>query len=169
MSVHTSVHGELPGLKSLIKRMNDANRRVLVGVPAGAKDEDDGTPVAMIAAVNEFGLPEHNIPERSFLRGGIRRGIPKFNRVNEDSLRKVVRGEMTVATAIEKLGVVATGEVKREFVAGNFQPLKPATIAARKRKFGKASTRPLIASGNLRQSITYVLDGQQSSKARVIE
>lgn len=160
--------GDLPGLKSLTKRMNEANRSVLVGVPAGSKDEPDGTPVALVAAANEFGSPDHNIPERSFLRGGIRRGMSKINAANADSLRKVVSGEMTCAQALGRTGLVAAGEVKREFTAGTFVPLKPATIAARKRKFGKASSRPLIASGNLRQSITYVLEGQQSTNARVI-
>lgn len=205
MSVHVS-GGDLPGLKSLIRRMNEANRSVLVGVPAGKMHDGDharseqaskklsaralkkatrnlktgrkvseklaetiatggkgeAISLAMIAATHEFGSPEQNIPERSFLRGGIRRGIPKFNKVNEDSLRKVVRGEMTCAGALDRLGVVAVGEVKREFVVGNFVPNKPATIKR------KGSSRPLIDTAQLRQSITYQLEGTQSSKARVV-
>jgi hypothetical protein len=166
--VSVSVEGDLPGLKALIERMNEANRSVLVGLPAGANDEPDGTPVAMVGAVNEFGDPERNIPERSWLRGGIRRGAQKINVVNRDSLRKVVLGQMTIEQALNREGVVAAGEVKREFTSGNFVPLKPATIAVRKRKFGKASTRPLVASGNLRQEVTYQLEGQQSANARIV-
>lgn len=206
--MHVEVKGgDLPGLKSLIERMNAANRRVLVGVPAGEMEEGnharsaqaagkrqkralktavkrlkagrsvsetlaetiatgnegEAIPLAMIAAVHEFGSPEHNIPERSFLRAGIRRGIPKFHQLNADSLRKVVRGEMTVEGSLEKLGVVATGEVKREFVVGKFVPLKPATIRR------KGSSRPLIDSGQLRQAVTYQLDDAPlSGKAKVI-
>jgi len=60
--------GDLPGLKALMQRMKDANRAVLVGVPAGVS-EADGTTMATVAAVHEFGSPEQGIPERSFLRG----------------------------------------------------------------------------------------------------
>ena len=171
MNAHVDMKGgELPGLKALIARMAEAtDKNVLVGLPAGAKAEEDGTSVVLVGAVNEFGSPEHNIPERSWLRGGIRRGLPKIRQVNQDSLRKVVRGEMTIDQAVNKTGVIAVGEVKREFTVGQFKPLRPATIAARKRRFGKKSTRPLIASGNLRQEVTYILEGEQSSNARVIE
>lgn len=179
MNAHVS-GGDLPGLKALMARMKDANRSVLVGVPAGAikrarksgklKDaafifaeaKTESIPLAMIAAIHEFGAPEQGIPERSFLRGGIRRAAPKLNAVNIDSLRKVLLGNMTIDQAVEKLGVVAVGEVKREFTVGTFAPLKPATVKR------KGSSRPLIDSGQLRQSITYQLEGKQSANARII-
>jgi hypothetical protein len=69
---------------------------------------------------------------------------------------------LTIDGALERLGVVATGEVKREFVVGSFVPLKPETIRRKK------SSRPLIHTGQLRQSINYVLDGKQSGKARIV-
>lgn len=151
-------------------RMENANRSVLVGVPAGASEED-GTPLAMIAATHEFGDPERNIPERPVLRQGVRNGAAKFVRVNAASLRKVLRGEMSVEQAVDKLGVLAVGEVKREFTQPNppLAPLKPATIDARKRKFGKSSTRPLVASGQYRQSVTHQLEGTESANAKVVE
>jgi hypothetical protein len=114
--------------------------------------------LAMVAAVHEFGSPEQGIPERSFLRGGIRRATPKLNAVNIDSLRKVLLGKMTIEQAVEKLGVVAAGEVKREFVVGTFVPNKPATIAR------KGSSRPLIDTGSLRQAVTYVVEGASNAR-----
>lgn len=147
------------------------NRRVKRAAKSGkvaraefifAEAKTEAIPLAMIAAVHEFGSPEHNIPERSFLRGGIRRGTPKFHAVNVDSLKRVVNGEMTVDQAVNKLGVVAVGEVKREFTVGKFVPLKPATIKR------KGSSRPLVDTGQLRQSITYVLEGKQSANAKVV-
>lgn len=178
MSVHANVQGDLPGLKALIRRMKEANRNVLVGVPDGAMQTQKrgpkvrgraGKPVsaqpvslAQIAVTHEFGNPEKNIPERPALRGGIKRGIPKFNAVNQDSLRKVVRGELTVEQALGRLGAAAKGEVQREFIIGGFVPNKPETIAR------KGSSRPLIDIGQYRQSITWVLEGKQSRKAKVI-
>ena len=171
--------GDLPGLKALMARMNGANRSVLVGVPAESVEHkvsrgkkrtfvakasgetsiqtDKSVSMATIAAVHEFGSPEQGIPERSFLRGGIRRAAPKLNAVNIDSLRKVLLGKMTIEQAIEKLGVVAAGEVKREFVVGTFAPNKPATIAR------KGSSRPLIDTGNLRQAVTYIVEGASNA------
>jgi hypothetical protein len=67
-----------------------------------------------------------------------------------------------------QLGALAAGEVKREFTTADFAPLKQSTIDARKRKFGKASSRPLVATGNLRQSITWVEAGSESANARVV-
>lgn len=179
MSVRVQVQGDLPGLKSLIRLMNEANRNVLVGVPAGAmhtkkrgpgrngrpgEPESDPQPrsLAQIAVDNEFGVPARNIPERPALRGGIKRGIPKFNKINADSLRKVVLGELTVEQALGRLGAAAQGEVQREFLIGNFVPNAPETIKR------KGSSRPLIDIGQYRQSITWVLEGKQSRKARVI-
>ena len=165
--MNTIVHGgDLPGLRKLRQMLEDAGRGVMVGVPAGAAEED-GTSLAMIGAVHEFGLPEQNIPERSWLRGGIRAAREKLSRVNIASLKDVLAGKATVTGALDKLGVVAAGEVKRGFVTQTFAPLKPATIAERKRKFGKSSTRPLVATGQLRQSVAHQLE-PAGAKARVI-
>lgn len=176
----TQVYGaELPGLRALARRMKEANRGVLVGVPSGAmhtkkrKTGKGGKPgkvvkdpqprsLAQIAVDNEFGVPERNIPERPALRGGIKRGIPKFNKINADSLRKVVLGELTVEQALGRLGAAAQGEVQREFIVGGFVPNKPETIRR------KGSSRPLIDIGQYRQSIMWMLEGKQSRKARVV-
>jgi hypothetical protein len=184
--MHAEVKGsDLPGLKALMKRMLDASRNVLIGVPGGADPEADGTPMAEVGAVHEFGCPERNIPERSWLRGGIHSGEPKFNRLNRASLVAILRGEKSVENALSTLGEVAVGEVKRYFLTAEFKPLAPLTIAHRMAKIspkriaahnakvaaGIPTNRlivPLIDTGSLRQSITYVLEGKQSAKARVI-
>jgi phage gpG-like protein len=152
------------------RRVNRAAKRMRKGqkttaaqlqhFAVGGDEREVSLPV--IAAIHEFGSPEHGIPERSFLRTGVRRGLPKFHALNAVTLKKVVEGKMTFDQAREKLGVVAVGEVKREFTVGKFVPLKPATIKR------KGSSRPLIDSGQLRQSITYQLEGQQSANARII-
>lgn len=45
---------QLRGVEALIKRLGKGQHRVLVGVPAG-KTEPEGTSMAMVAAINEFG------------------------------------------------------------------------------------------------------------------
>lgn len=173
--MNVMVHGgALPGIKKLATILAQANRNVLIGVPAEAQHKDEETgeakTMAEIAAIHEFGSPENNIPERPVLRQGVRNGAEKFHRVNMANLRAVLDGKMTVTGALEKLGVVAVGEVKREFVQPEpaFAPLKQSTIDERERKFGKKSTRPLVASGQYRQSITYIVEAEAPAGARII-
>ncbi len=162
--------GDLPGLKALRERMKDANKNVLVGVPADAGNEKDdegndtGTPLALVAACVHFGHTaiHPDQPERPFLTQGIEHGKEKFHRLNEVNLRAVVMGRKTVKEALDMLGVVAAGEVQREMRHGDFAPDAPATIVA------KGSSQPTIDSAQLVQSITFVREGEQSENAKVI-
>ena len=169
MNVMTKGFG-LPGLNRLMASVEDGGRSVLVGVPAGVEHVDEtrlaqGPRWPEIAAIHEFGYPEGNIPERPVLRQGVSNGAPRFRRLNVASARQIMRGEMTVDQAVERLGVVAVGEVKREFTRPSpaFKPNAPATVAA------KGSSRPLIDSGQYRQSITYQLEGKLSDNAKVLD
>ena len=143
------------GLRALEKRLAAMKNRVLVGVPAGAT-EADGTSLAKVAAVNEFGtapgtVPE--IPERSFLRAGIREGMPEFERLNRHSLKGVVEGTMTEDHALDLLGVAAVGAVKRKIGEGPFVPNAPSTIKR------KGSSKPLIDTNTLRGGIVHRVVG----------
>ena len=152
MSVRIIRDTHLAGLAALAHRFETMHERVMVGVPAGAKEED-GTPIALIAAVHEFGSPKAGIPERSFLRTGLKRARPLFATLNFDSLKKVANGLLSIHEALDRLGAAAAGAVKEEIVIGTFVPLRPATIAR------KGSDKPLIHSGSLRQAITWIIEG----------
>jgi hypothetical protein len=128
-------------------------RRVNVGVPRGVGNEENGTAVAMVAAVHEYGSPKQGIPERPFLRVSIQRNREKYVRLNRINLVRVVRGELTVEEALGQLGAMAAGDVQETIRAGNFAPLKPATVKR------KGSSAPLIDSGQLIQSIQWELGG----------
>lgn len=142
------------GLEALAKRMRSLKSTVLVGVPKGAT-EADGTPMALVAAVNEFGSSDGRIPERSFLRAGIRRGRPVFRRLNESSLKAIVSGTMSEQVALGRLGLAAVAAIQNEIVNGSFEPNAPSTVAR------KGSDKPLVDTGSLRQSITFVIDSGQ--------
>jgi hypothetical protein len=63
------------GLDALIKRLGRGEHRVLVGVPAG-KTEPEGTSMAMVAAINEFGghVAPHSRTGRQLMRRNPRTG-----------------------------------------------------------------------------------------------
>lgn len=151
VTVHVLKDTEGRGLMALSQRLAKLNKRVLIGVPAGPT-EKDGTSMALVAAVNEFGSPENGIPERPFLRTGIRENYPRITRLNVRTLRQVTDGEMTASTALGLLGEIAVGGVKAKIAAGGFVANAPSTIKA------KGSDKPLIDSGSLRQSITYKVE-----------
>ncbi len=137
-------------LDELVRRMKDRGGAVLVGVPAGA--ESQGQPLVQVGAVHEFGSPARGIPERSFLRSTMAERRANFVRLNRKNLRLLVRGETDEARALGELGEYATGQVKRRFVVGPFVPLKASTIAR------KGSSKPLIDTGALRQSIAWEIE-----------
>jgi hypothetical protein len=142
------------GLQALAKRLRAGTASVLVGVPAG-KTEADGTSIAEIAAWNEFGTA--TAPERpAFRRLGEARHRADFIRLNAANLIRIAEGRMTEEAALGQLGAVAAGKVKQEIADGDFVPNAPSTIAA------KGSSKPLIDSGQLRQSITWELDHGQA-------
>ncbi len=156
MSRHASVSVkvlkdiDLKDLDRLRQRLVGDNRVVNVGVPEG-KREEDGTPVAMIAAVHEFGSPSQGIPERPFLRVAVQRNRQKYVRLNRINLVKMLRGQATVDQALGQLGEMAKGDVQTEIRSGVFTPLKEAT------KKRKGSSRPLIDTGQMVQSIAWEL------------
>ncbi len=158
----------------LKKRLVGDGKVVHVGVPEGKK-EPDGTPVAMIAAVHEYGSPEQGIPERPFLRVAVQKNRMKYVRLNRINLVKMLRGQMGMEQALGDLGAMAQGDVVAEIKAGDFQALDPKTIKARERSRSsgynqsvkrKAAAkkdaagpidRPLIDSGQMVQSIAWEL------------
>ena len=137
----------------LKKRLVGDGKVVHVGIPEGKK-ETDGTPVAMIAAVHEYGSPSQGIPERPFLRVAIQRNLAKYIRLNRINLVKMMRGQMGMEQALGKLGEMAKGDVVTEIKSGTFVALKPAT---EKRK---GSTKPLIDTGQMVQSMQWELGGK---------
>lgn len=120
---------------------------VHVGFPEGGPDKENGMSVAGVAAVHEFG--GGSVPERPFMRTGIRRGLPDQAKLNTANLKAVARGTLTVPQALGQLGLMAATQVQREILEGDFAPLKDATVNR------KGSTKPLIDTGQMRQSVTF--------------
>lgn len=145
----------LEGLRALAGRFRPGVHSVLVGVPAGAPPKDGELSLAQVAMWNEFGTAR--IPERPFLRClGERRLQRQIIWLNAQNLIAIAQGSMTEERALGILGSVAAGLVKGEISANHFAPNAPSTIAA------KGSATPLVDSGQLRQSITWVLDEGQT-------
>jgi hypothetical protein len=163
-----------PGVKTTIdntKAVLDALDRlafnsVLVGVPektADARAAGDTGKInnAQLARIHEYGSPANNIPARSFLEQGILHAqtqvIADFREGAVKTLDSMNPKEAD--KALERAGMHAATQVQKEFTDNSWEPLKhPRPQKGRSHRKGTDIVeRPLIDTGSLRQSITYVV------------
>ena len=142
----------LKSIQSLVKE------RTLVGIPAANAERRDG-PInnAAIGYINEFGSPANNIPARPFLIPGVEAAQPKVVKQLRRGADQALGGKLDAADkALHSAGIVAVNAVRAKISEGIPTPLKASTIAARARR-GRTGTKPLIDTGQLRNSLTYVV------------
>lgn len=154
MKLQTSVSGgdRLRDKLRQIRERLEKNSGVLVGLPAGAGSYEDGAPIAVIGAVQEFGSADGRIPERSFLRVPLRQNADKFKALFRAQMTKVVKGELTMFQAMDQIGQRAAG-VSKEAIEAGISPGNAESTKAR-----KGSSKPLIDNGTLKNSITHIVE-----------
>lgn len=147
-----SLHGgdklraHLNGLAEKIGR----GKRVDVGFLAGAAPEPDGTPVATIAAINEYGNPAHNQPPRPFFRQMI---AEKKSGWGETFGNLMKASNMDSSKALNLMGEGIGGQLKQSINDLTQPPLAPSTIAR------KGSDKPLIDTGHMWNSVSHEVKG----------
>jgi hypothetical protein len=139
----------LNALKDIIENVD--KKIVKVGLPDSSHDDTNLT-LAQIGAIHEYGAPSAGIPERPFLAASIRSNTSDLRRLNTVNVKLILHGRKTVEGALGQMGEMAKGMVQKYISEDNFVPLQPATIAA------KGSSRPLVDTGQMRQSVSYVVE-----------
>lgn len=137
-----------------------AKQDVLIGIPqekADRRGKGDAMNNATLGYIHEFGSPAANIPARPFLIPGVREAIPKA--------MSHLRGAAKAAMADKKgefeaklgaAGMVAQNTVRAKINSGIVPALAESTLAARRRR-GRTGEVPLIDTGSMRNSISYVI------------
>ena len=120
---------------------------------------ENGLPVALIAAQNEFGNPSKHIPGRPFLRPTIVEKEREWADIATAGARAILRGNQTVGSVLEGLGLKAAGDVRKKISLITQPPLSPVTIYNRlHRKSNKKTigllTKPLIDTGIMIGTLT---------------
>lgn len=146
-----------PGLARVLDRLRPQleGLEVTVGIQStqGAElvETEDGAPVnlATVATVNEYGSADGRIPSRPFMRTSARRFGKKWLKAFRLRLKEAIVGRRTVVQAASIVGNIARADVQMTITRGPWKPNAPYTIAR------KGSTRPLIDTGQMRQSIRY--------------
>lgn len=116
-------------------------------------DEGDSTTLGEIALIHEFGTDQ--IPQRSFIRSTFHEKRKEWRAFAKQQIELAMKGQLTEKQVLERLGLRIQADIKNRIVAGIGPPLSPITIQLRLQKRGKASTTPLIDTGQLLNSINY--------------
>ena len=96
--------------------------------------DKNSTPVASVAAVQEEGSPEHNIPARPFLAPTVHQQGAAWKKGMIDGLRQVFRGKTTINNVLTQITARAAGQIQKQIAAVTEPPLQPETIKARQRR-----------------------------------
>ncbi len=118
----------------------------------GSENHSEGITVFQIGMIHEFGVPEKNIPRRSFIRVPIENNIKEITKLIENNHRLVGENAMSAKVALDRIGLKAQNTIKQSFRNNDWKPLKRATVKR------KGSSRPLIDTGQLIGSISYIVE-----------
>lgn len=124
--------------------------RVKVGFLEGAT-YPDGTSVAMVAAIQEFGAPAAGIPPRPFFRNMITAKSPEWPNAVEN-LVKV--NDYDTDKVLGQMGAGIAGQLRQSVVDTNDPPNAPSTIKS------KGATKPLVDTGHMLNSIDFEVESE---------
>lgn len=150
----------------------------------------DGTPVAYVASIQEFG--HGSTPPRPFMRPAQEQNKDKWNNNFARAVKAAINGVMDLDQGLEQVGMVAAGDVRKAIKAVTAPPLSILTLLIRKHKKGGGtvngrevgrlagerdfegprpkkdktmnlsgvSTKPLVDDGIMIQSVTSVVENR---------
>lgn len=113
----------------------------------------DGTPVAYVASIMEFGYAAKNIPPRLGLRELVKKQTPRWREIAKNGIHAVIKGNASIGQVMEGLGMSAAGDIRKRITSVNSPPLKPSTVIARAEKHSNFkglkswSIKPLVDTG----------------------
>jgi len=144
----------LKGGEALVRRLEDMAKKMgdggslRVGFLEGAT-YPDGTPVALVAAVNEFGRPDRNQPPRPFFRSMIAEKQKDWPR----ALGAVAKNsDYDIDKTLGQMGEGIKGQLQESIRHLDSPALSPVTVAR------KGFEKPLVDTGHMMNSVDYEVD-----------
>ena len=146
-----SVKVQRRGGKKLARLLREAGKGGVSGVKVGffsTARYEDGTPVAAVAAWNEFGT--ETIPERPFFRNALaeaERGVSNILAKGIDTKKMVVDEQLA-----GRVGEYVQGKIQDSITSLKEPPNAPETVRR------KGSSNPLLDTGTLRNSVAWEVE-----------
>jgi hypothetical protein len=128
--------------KNILKELQKQSAFVDVGWFSGT-EYPDGTPVASVAAQNEFG--HDNVPPRPFFRHVLKTRAGKWKKVLRDNLAK----EPDVRTTLSALADVMVEDIKDTIKIWTYPPNAASTIKK------KGFNDPLVDTKRMMESVDW--------------
>lgn len=141
------------GLKDIMKSLKELEGIVVkVGIQGeDAEKTTKGVSIVHYATENEFGTS--TVPARSFIRSTVddNKG---FKEQIDIAFNSVLNKKDTPYAAMARVGIIARDDIIAKINLGDrrWPPLSPLTVKRKK------SSKPLIDTGRLKQSITYTFE-----------
>lgn len=117
-------------------------------VASKGSDSDQPPSVLEVATKNEFGDGER-VPARPFMRQTMTRHRATLRNELAIALRDYGNGRGSLDKIAARVGVMLRGSIQETITYGTFVPNAPYTIAK------KGSSKPLIDTGQMRQSVRW--------------
>lgn len=139
--------------KAQSKQAQESHVKVgILGADAKKPSADGTLSMVELGLVHEYGTRDGRIPERSFIRRTFNQNRDELERACAEAARRFIGGE-DMEKVLGKLGAWGAAKVKATITEGEGvpPPLKAATIAR------KGSSRPLVDTGQLKNSITWAV------------
>lgn len=145
---------ELVDIEAMMKEL--ASKKLEVGFFEHSRYED-GTPVAGVASIQEFGSVANHIPPRPFFNPALEKNEKKYAKIMAKNFENILEGKINTSQALGQIGEFAKGDIQTSIKAVDSPPLSERTLAARAEKHskGKFSTKPLVDTGLMIQSVDY--------------
>ncbi|MDN0088337.1 hypothetical protein QVN42_13280 [Yersinia nurmii] len=121
----------------------------------------DGTSVAMVAAINEYGNPGNNQPPRPFFRNAISEHSGDWS----DAIARGIRSGFPVERVLEVVGAQIQGDVQESIAKLVDPPLSPTTLHIRRNRKERRndSTKPLVDSKVMIGDVNYEVGDIEST------
>lgn len=132
-------------MEGMRERLNRPGSQVRVGFLSRAK-YPDGKPVAMIAAIQNWGAPRAGIPPRPFFSNMIAAKGPEWPAAIATQLRL---NDYDRRATLLRVGEGVAGQLRQSVIDTNRPPLAESTIAR------KGFSKPLVETGHMLNSIDY--------------
>ncbi|CBX44523.1 conserved hypothetical protein [Erwinia phage phiEt88] len=150
-----SIKDNSSGFDRLMRELKSAgNKEVVAGIQQGAVN--DGVQVAEYAALNEFG--HMRTPSRPFMRSYFDSERDALEQFSRNGITQVALGNATFDQFLNASGVKLVDGIKKSINSGKWTPNAPYTIAKKK------SNKPLIDTGVMLSSVTFVINAYGTSK-----
>lgn len=137
-------------LQAMLKRIPGELENVEVQAGwLGNVNEENGTPVAYVATIHEFGSPAQGIPPRPMLEPTMQNNKDAYIKFLRLATKQVQNGDMSGQDAMDTLGELVRGDIQKTITEIKTPALKPETIKR------KGFDKPLIDSSTMINAVTH--------------